>query len=341
MIIKQVDQSGLNAWIDSVIQQHVVFGIQVKGSRFAFGPLAKAEDLRLDYDVAMLSPKKYLQPLTETIVKFAKGKGAYEAVVEDKPFIILGVHPYDLAAISQMDTVFSADRPDIHYLSRRRNATIIASDIQNASPNIFASCMGTATAQDGFDILLTKVGDIYVVDARTEKGEALMGALAAAPNATAATLARREQFWEDARKLFAKHKLDCTPEDLPNLLTEASEHPVWEEKSALCFSCGSCTMVCPTCYCFNVEDEVAWDLDKGERVRKWDSCQLHNFAEVAGGHNFRKQVKERYRHRFYRKGKYLWDRMGVIACIGCGRCTTACPAKIANPVELYNTLMEG
>ena len=32
--------------------------------------------------------------------------------------------------------------------------------------------------------------------------------------------------------------------------------------------------------------------------------------------------------------------MGVIACVGCGRCITACTTKIANPVEVYNELME-
>ena len=140
--------------------------------------------------------------------------------------------------------------------------------------------------------------------------------------------------------MFIRHRLNCTPQDLPGLLARSYDHPIWGERAAQCFSCGSCTMVCPTCYCFNVEDQVVWDLQQGERVRTWDSCQLHNFAEVAGGHNFRRNAEERFRHRFYRKGKYLWDRMQQIACVGCGRCITACPAKIANPVEVYNALLE-
>lgn len=340
MIVKQVEHDVLNAWVDVLVKQHYVFGVQAKDSRFAFGPLRRATDLRLDYDVSILSPKKYFQPLQETIVRFTKGSGSFEPVVEDEPFILLGVHPYDVVAISQMDAVFSADSADIHYLSRRQNATIIASDIQTASGNIFASCMGTATVQSGFDILLTKVGDQYVVDARTEKGLALMDPLADAPEAAEVALARREQFWEDARKLFVRHQLKCEPHDLPDLLGHSYEHPLWNERAARCFSCGSCTLVCPTCYCFNVEDEVAWDLDNGQRIRKWDSCQLYDFAEVAGGHNFRKHLEERFRHRFYRKGKYMWDRAKQIACVGCGRCITACPARIANPVEVYNTLLE-
>ena len=307
-MVRQIQQEQLEAWVEGLTTQQYVFGIQAKGNRFAFGPLRRAKDLRLDYDVSMLSPKKYFQPLQETLMKFTKGTNSFEPVVEDEPFIILGVHPYDVVAISQMDLIFSTDRPDIHYLSRRQNATIIATDIQTASANIFASCMGTATVDHGFDILLTKVGEWYVVDARTEKGLALMGPLQDADEASEAVLARREQFWEDARKLFIRHQLKVKPQQLPDLLAHSYEHPLWNQRAKQCFSCGSCTMVCPTCYCFNVEDEVAWDLNNGERIRKWDSCQLHDFAEVAGGHNFRKHLEERFRHRFYRKGKYLWER---------------------------------
>ncbi len=69
-----------------------------------------------------------------------------------------GVHPYDLVAISQMDAIFSKDYDDFHYIKRRERATIVACDIQNTSPSMFAASMGTATVQEGFDILLTKSG---------------------------------------------------------------------------------------------------------------------------------------------------------------------------------------
>jgi sulfhydrogenase subunit beta (sulfur reductase) len=339
MSLKKVDQTALNAWVDGLIKQQTVYGVQAKDDRFAFAALSAAKDLRLDYDVALQPPKKYFLPARDTIIKFQRS-GQYEPVIEAEPFILLGVHPYDVIAIAQMDAVFAKDNCDIHYLSRREKAAIIACDVQTASPNIFAASMGTATTDKGFDILLTKVGDNYVVDASTEKGEALLGDLAKAPNADEIILARRQQIWEDNRKLLNMHKLKCQPADLPQLLEKSLEHPVWEKRSALCYSCGSCNLVCPTCYCFDMQDEVAWDMSSGERKRKWDGCMLQEFALVAGNHNFRKRREDRYRHRFYRKGKYLWDRMKQIACVGCGRCTTACTAKIANPVEVYNSLLE-
>ena len=59
-----------------------------------------------------------------------------------------------------------------------------------------------------------------------------------------------------------------------------------------------------------------------------------------GDHNFRAKALERYRHRYMRKGKYIYDRFGELGCIGCGRCVRACTANIANPREVFNTLWE-
>ena len=248
MTVKQVDELQLKMWINGLVKQQQVYGVQTKEGRFAYGPLTKAEDLRLDYDVTMLPPKKYFQPPQEALVQFTRGTGKCEPVLEEEPFVLLGVHPYDAAAISQMDKIFSTDNADVHYLRRREGATIIASDIQNASENIFASCMGTATLRSGgCDMLLTKVGDQYIVEARTEKGEALLtGPLADAPAASEASLAKREQLWEDAEKRFAQHQLQCRPQELPELLSRSDDNSLWEERGARCLSCGSCTLVCPT-----------------------------------------------------------------------------------------------
>ena len=339
MSVKKLDQAALDSWVDSLVAKHKVYGVQAAGDRFAFRPLAHAADLRLDYDVTMLPPKKYFLPQTEELVTF-KRSGGYDSVLDSEPFVLLGVHPYDMVAINQMDTVFSSDNYDVHYMTRRDNATIVACDVQNASPDVFAGCMGSATVKEGFDVLLTKVGDAWLADARTDKGEALLNGVNA-PAAADSDIAAREKVWAENNEGLRKHKFNCAPSDIPGLLEKGYDHPVWAERAELCFSCGTCTSVCPTCYCFDVKDDVNWDMENGMRTRTWDSCQLTGFATVAGGHNFRPDPAERYRHRYYRKGKYVADKIGQIACVGCGRCITGCVAKIANPVEVYNRLLEG
>lgn len=339
MSVKKLDQAGLDGWVGRLVQEQKVLGPKADGERFAFGPLGAASELRLDYDVAKLPPKKYLLPQEEVLLKLDPETG-YQSVTECESFVLFGVHPYDVVAISQLDAAFSKDNEDAHYLTRRAGATIVACDVQMAADNVFAGCMGTATVQEGFDVLLTQVGDGYVVDARTDKGEALMAALGDAPDASADDLAKREEVWQQAPALLKKHELKCEPEGLPALLEKAYDSEIWSKKAEMCYSCGSCVLVCPTCFCFDVQDKADWDLKGGERVRRWDGCMLSSFALVAGGHNFRGDRAERFRHRYYRKGKYLWDRMGYIACVGCGRCVTACTTNIANPVEIYNEVLE-
>jgi ferredoxin len=67
----------------------------------------------------------------------------------------------------------------------------------------------------------------------------------------------------------------------------------------------------------------------GVRRRAWDSCQLKCFAEIASGENFRKDRASRLRHRVFRKGRFILERTGKLGCVGCGRCSLHCVAKIS------------
>lgn len=339
MTIKKLDKDMLDKWVEACITKQRVYGVQAKADHFIFAPLKQAEDLRLDYDVTILPPKKYFLPQRETLLKFDRKEG-FESVFDDEPFVVFGVHPYDMVAISQIDKLFKEGQCDSHYIKRRQQATIVACDVQNASKDVFAGCMGTATVDEGFDILITKIESDYLVDIRTEKGRALAEPIKSAQDADDINLKLRKLVWADNVKMLQKHKLNIRTDILPNVLGRSYEHPIWEEKAKLCYSCGSCNLVCPTCYCFDVCDDVKWDLQKGERYRIWDGCLLSEFAVVAGGHNFRRNRADRYRHRYYRKGKYIPEKIGEIGCVGCGRCITACTANIANPVEVYNKLVD-
>jgi len=325
--------------IEGLIAETTVIGVQSKEDKFVYDLLRSSAELRLDYDVTILPPKKYFLRPAEILLRFDGEK--YEAEFDDEEFVLVGVHPYDMTAINQMDKLYSEDNFDSHYMRRRENATIIACDVARASENVFASSMGTATVSEGFDILLTDIGDFYVAEAATDKGEKLLVNAEGVSTADDEDLKAREKIQEENKKNLNKHKLGCKPSELSGLLEKAYNHPIWEELGKKCFSCGSCNQVCPTCYCFNVQDEVSWDLKSGTRKRVWDGCLLDGFTKVAGGHEFRGSRADRIRHRIYRKGKYVPEKIGgEIACVGCGRCVGACLTDIANPVKIYNRLIE-
>jgi NAD-dependent dihydropyrimidine dehydrogenase PreA subunit len=202
--------------------------------------------------------------------------------------------------------------------------------------------MGTATVKSGFDVLLTDIGDSYLMESGSPKGDKLLAKAKGAVDADTEDLKKRQKVWNENQKRLNKHELKCDYSDIPKLLEKAYSHPVWEEKARTCFGCGSCNQVCPTCYCFNVQDDVNWDFAKGKRQRAWDGCLLDGFTKVAGGHEFRKKREDRFRHRLYRKGKYVPHKLGstIPACVGCGRCVHACLPDIANPINVYNRLIE-
>ena len=340
---KTISKSNLSEFVDALIRKKAaeeVIGVKAKDNKYAFGPLTSASELCLDYDVTLLPPKKYFLPQKETVLKFKLGNAtSAEPVVEAKSIILIGIHPYDIKAIELLDAVYTATHPDPNYLLKRDKATIIGADCLSPNPKAFCSSLGTATTESGFDLMLTDIGDSYVVAVGTDKGDSLLKKYAKAMDVTQPELAQRDS---QRKKALGKYSvsLNMSSEEIPRLLDIAWDSRIWKEKSEPCLSCGSCVMVCPTCVCFDVHDDVALTLDKGERYRRWDSCMLVDFAKVATGENFRENREKRFRHRMYRRGKYLLERYGKLGCVGCGRCGLACLVHIASPAETFNLLKE-
>ncbi|MFC1671589.1 4Fe-4S dicluster domain-containing protein [Planctomycetota bacterium] len=332
-------------FVREIIADQSVIGVKVKEDeedRFVFGSLQRASELRLDYDVTVLSPKKYLLPARETLVKFTLGNSpeATPCIEEPQAFVLMGVHPYDMIAINQLDRTMSEGNPDPNYLARRSAVTVIGVDPDRASEHAFWSSMGCATVENGFDLWLTNIGGAYLVEVGTEKGASLLEKYTDARDASRSEMEARAELRDELQEMGKGRTVKFKPAELPALLRRCFDHDVWELKAEKCLSCGSCNIACPTCYCFDVKDEVDMSMKRGERYRVWDGCVLQDFAKVGTGENFRKDRLQRYRHRFYRKGMYLYDKYGHIACVGCGRCAAACLPGIADPVEVYNLLKE-
>jgi len=105
------------------------------------------------------------------------------------------------------------------------------------------------------------------------------------------------------------------------------ESPLWQEWGLACLGCGACTHVCPTCHCFDLQDEAT--RREAVRLRNWDSCAMALFTAHAGGHNPRPTQTERRRQRVMHKFRYFPERFGLLACTGCGRCGRLCPAAVS------------
>ena len=339
--MKVISKQDFDALITDLIQDDSfdVHGVKAKGDKFVFGELDSSKDLRLDYDTTILPPKKYFMPQYETLIHCSLSK-PFDIKEEkpEKPLILIGVHPYDLVAIKQMDAYYCTEEISKSYLDRRKNTIIIGSDVLNIHEKAFFGSMKTGQVENGFDLFLTDLGDKVIIEIGSKRGEDLLSKAAMVREASEVEK-QKVHALRMAAQGKAKRGMKIEPNQWYSLLDQNYDSGVWKSQSDKCLSCGTCTLVCPTCFCYDVNDEI--DLKgNSKRVRTWDGCLLRQFTEVAGGEIFREDIKDRYRHRFFRKGKYLPDRLGFTACVGCGRCSSQCIPDIADPVKVMNLVFD-
>jgi ferredoxin len=341
MGVYYLDERQFTAFVTAVIQAKRVVGPVARRARFAYEDLESVDDLRLDFDVTILPPKSVFFPPAQAIARFDGDE--VSSCICPVDTVLFGVHFYDVKAIDQLDFLFRENNPDWDYLCQREATTIVASNIQTVSSRAFWDSVGTDVQPLGHDALLTKVGSGYVFETRTPKGEALLeyGDFREATQDEAAEAERVNA----AVIGTCPERLAYTTEEIAEKVRDSfGNEKMWDELAERCFSCGSCNTVCPTCYCFDVVD--SWNLDQksGVRTRYWDACLTREFAAVTGAggskENFREHHSARFRHRFMRKTTYLNDKLGGPACVGCGRCSQACTADIADPVRVITKIME-
>lgn len=313
-----------------------VDGVVRKGTAFSYDRLEDADDLCLDYDETILPPKKFFLPVKEVLLTFRpKDPASYHEVVETTPRIIIGLHPWDLAAIALLDKAFSEGQSDVNYLARRRRSILVGMYPTVRFKSRFSNSMINDEHYQVADIMLVDMGDdSYGVEVVTDGGNELLKKSRAVPAEGDIVEKMQERKWAVKDGIV----LSVPKTDLPAFLERRQTSKTLRRRGDKCFSCGSCVLVCPTCYCFHVNEEVDLSLQAGRRVRGWDGCMIEGFALAAGGHNFRETASNRLRHRIMRKGKYIPEHFDMVGCVGCGRCAHACVAGIASPADIINEM---
>jgi hypothetical protein len=324
-------------FVRNLLRVYHVGGPVATDGHFSFKTIRDPAELRLDYPTTILPPKKFLLPPKETLFEFENAQEFQIKPPRLEPrTVVFGVHTCDLHAIQLLDQVFDTGHADPYYNNRRRKTLVISIEcLTPCDEHSFCKSMGTLTADEGYDLHLTDIGEGYAIDIGTDAGQKLLEH-APVRNAAPGDIQKLNATLSEKWPRFP-YRLDFDVSELPSLLNMSMQNPLWNELGERCLACASCTNVWPTCFCFDVRDEIGLDMQHGQRVRNWDSCQLDEFATVAGGHNFRKSRALRQRHRFMRKGKYILETHHFLGCVGCGRCARACLVNIT-PVGVFNEL---
>jgi sulfhydrogenase subunit beta (sulfur reductase) len=240
-------------------------------------------------------------------------------------FALIGVRPCEIAAIKIQDLAFlRVDFADPVYQERRKNAFILAVNCLHPGGTCFCASMGTGPQlSGGFDLGLTELDEAFLMEIGSATGAGIAKGLAV-QKADPALLAKARQGLDAAKNKMGR-QLDTS--DLPDVLLKKLEHPEWAAVAKRCLSCASCTLVCPTCFCWDTLDHSSLNGVETERERVWDSCFNPGYSYQAGG-NTRPNVRSRYRQWLTHKLGTWKQQYGVLGCVGCGRCITWCPVKI-------------
>jgi len=292
----------------------------------AFEPIANPQEAELDLINQPHPPKRFIFPQTEVLLTFDKANKAKEPKTRagQKQQIIFGIRPCDARSFSILDPVFEKDYPDPYYLNKRESTILIGIQCSQPYPNCFCTSVGgDPSSSEGLDLLLFDLGESYLLEVITPKGEQLTKETSSVLSAPSADQEKeKDKIQAEARE---KIQRNIEIQAIPEKIKEHFDHTIWKELAEKCISCGICTYTCPTCYCFDIQDERI--KGKGARVRIWDSCMFSEYTLHASGHNPRPTRAERLRNRIHHKFKQNIELYGVPGCVGCGRCITLCPAN--------------
>ncbi|WP_243360185.1 4Fe-4S dicluster domain-containing protein [Fundidesulfovibrio terrae] len=330
---KFLPESSLEAWLAELASSGELIVPRREGDAVVFGPYDPNVPLELSRD-ATAPPKSVVFPACEELLRYTYVKDAEDisktgmSVEEVTPAcgaVVFGARPCGARGFTVYDRVFDAEgMRDPYYAARRAATAFVTLACREAGSACFCHWVGSGPADpQGSDVLLTPVPGGYVAEAVTEKGAALLASPLMAPAGKHAGEAK-------AVRAKAMESLDTAQDVSPAreaLLAAFDDMDFWNRMSAKCISCGACTYLCPTCYCFNITDEAQGN--GGTRLRSWDNCMSFQFTLEASGHNPRPTKAHRLKNRVGHKFSYYPGiHGGVVACCGCGRCIRSCPAGV-------------
>ncbi|MEW6338581.1 MAG: 4Fe-4S dicluster domain-containing protein [Acidobacteriota bacterium] len=301
---------------------------------FSLEAIADVSRVRPDALRTILPFKKLLLKPGFVMLEQRAGGAPVESRDNDwGPLVYFGAHSCDIHALKILDLLYLSDYVDPYYKRNRDNLTVVGYGCM-PDDKCFCKSVGTATVDENFDLFLTPLQGRFMVTVASARGDDIVRT--AAHLFEPATRRDVQDFLDRVRERDDAFTLTLDVADLPYVLELKTDDPVWEELGKKCLCCGSCSMVCPTCACFNVRDEIP-EEGTVRRVRTWDACLYREYAQVAGGHNFRDTRADRVRNRYYHKQEAFVREFGMPSCVGCGRCIENCPTGI-NVVEVFQTV---
>jgi sulfhydrogenase subunit beta (sulfur reductase) len=290
-------------------------------------------EVTFDHIRSTLSVKNLVFPKVENLLYYSNTKT--ESTVNEidtdriQEVVLWGAHPCDTAAMDTLRSIFCWDINDGFFLKRLEKLVVIGLGCHLSDEYCFCTSVGLSPGSArGSDILLSQLKDgDFRAEIITEAGKKIV-----------ASCPELFDNYSGGEVMSAEVKQKFNSDIVTGKLAGAFENPFWIENSLRCIGCGACAYVCPTCACFDIQDETKGK--NGKRYRSWDSCGFGLFTIHTSGHNPRSVQSQRWRQRIMHKFSYMPERNNSLGCVGCGRCSAGCPVdmNIAEQLEALQSI---
>ena len=319
-----ISKNSLEQWLNQMLKKgmRVLAPVQ-QGDKIDFRQITSPDEVATDYVQTTQSVKRVVFPTAEVLFSYHK-EGKDTTLKYSNPdalpeTVLWKIRPCDAAGFAPLSGIFNWDYKDKLYNARRAKTTLISFSCSRCDESCFCTSVnGGPGNTNGSDIQVTLLPDgSAFVEILTMKGKAL-AKLYIVEFEPAGDI--------DKDKYLATVTTHFTPEAIREKLTDAFDSPVWKQQSERCLGCGACAFVCPTCACFDIQEDAKGS--SGRRIRCWDSCGFSLFTQHTSGHNPRPTQSTRWRQRILHKFSYMPERIHETGCTGCGRCSRACPVDM-------------
>ena len=336
-VVGPVVRDGVIAYDEVVVGDDLPTGVTVDQAPGRWRLQRHDDPTRFAWTPGADSWKQFVNPARQEVLRIRRVDGSWVSESPsppERPLAVIGARDCEVRALDVLDRVLlEGDTPDPQYAARRRGVFVVAVTCGSPSATCWCTSMGGGPLPGhGFDLRLTELDDAdghrILVEAGTDRGHDVLADL---PGPLATDVDRV------AADGVVQHAVEQLPvriagPDLPERLHGTARHPHWDDVAQRCLSCGNCTMVCPTCFCSTFGDSTELTTDGSapiETVRQqhWVSCFELDHSNLAG-RPVRATTASRYRQWLTHKLETWPEQFGVTGCVGCGRCTTWCPAGI-------------
>ena len=123
------------------------------------------------------SAKDLFFPQTENLMDFKVSGKKVEIIDtrrEDEDFAVFGVRACDVRSLAVLDRVFLAEPVDSFYKNRRDHGIILSMACTRPAETCFCGTFGIDAAAPEGDVVCYRTADALYLDAKTEKGAALL-----------------------------------------------------------------------------------------------------------------------------------------------------------------------